>query len=408
MPKSRYFNLKEIMLKWIIGENMKNLISKMDKPLLILTILYSILGLVMILSASSVSAVLRYHVSSSYFFIRQFIFIIVSFMIGFGFVLKFPTSKYKYVTPLLVIGIMVALAGLFIYGKISNGAQSWYRLGFFNLQPSEFTKSVIIIYMAVFYGKSLKKKKSPYYNLIPIAISILFFLLVVMQPDLGGAIIIVGITFFLFNIVPIEKYGKIKLIKVLGIGAILIGILLLYNGTEFLNSAQMSRLQFKNPCSRYEEASGYQVCNGFIAIHNGGLFGVGLGNSSQKYLYLPEAHTDFIFPILVEELGLLLGILVILGYGVMLYRILKIAKMADNPRGAILAYGVFLLILFHLIINLMGVSALIPLTGIPLPFLSYGGSFTVNIILMIFVVQRVAIETKQNQAKKEIAMLGRN
>lgn len=384
---------------------MKNLVSKMDMPLLILTIVYSILGLVMILSASSVSAVLRYGVSSSYFFIRQSMFVIVSLMIGFTFVLRFPTSKYKYVTPLLVIGMIAALAGLFIYGKITNGAQSWYRIGFFNLQPAEFAKSVIIIYMAVFYGKSLKKKKTLYYNLIPVAVAILFFVLIAMQPDLGGAIILAGISFFLFNIVPIDREGKTKLIKVVGVGAILIGVLLLNSGTELLNAMQMSRLEFKNPCNRYSENTGYQVCNGFIAIHNGGLLGMGLGNSTQKYLYLPEAHTDFIFPILVEELGLLVGGLVIIGYGVILYRILKIAKMADNPRGSILAYGTFLLILFHLLVNFMGILALIPLTGVPVPFLSYGGSYTINILLMTFVVQRVAIETKTNQAKREIAKI---
>ncbi len=384
---------------------MKNLVSKMDMPLLILTIVYSILGLVMILSASSVSAVLRYGVSSSYFFIRQSMFVIVSLMIGFTFVLRLPTSKYKYVTPILVIGMIAALAGLFIYGKITNGAQSWYRIGFFNLQPAEFAKSVIIIYMAVFYSKSLKKKKTLYYNLIPVAVAILFFVLIAMQPDLGGAIILAGISFFLFNIVPIDREGKTKLIKVVGVGAILIGVLLLNSGTELLNAMQMSRLEFKNPCNRYSENTGYQVCNGFIAIHNGGLLGMGLGNSTQKYLYLPEAHTDFIFPILVEELGLLVGGLVIIGYGVILYRILKIAKMADNPRGSILAYGTFLLILFHLLVNFMGILALIPLTGVPVPFLSYGGSYTINILLMTFVVQRVAIETKTNQAKREIAKI---
>lgn len=384
---------------------MKNLISKMDKPLLFLTIVYAVLGLVMILSASSVSAVLRYNVSSSYFFIRQAIFVGVSFIIGFSFIIRFPTSKYKYVTPLLVIGMIAALAGLFIYGRITNGAQSWYRLGIFNLQPAEFAKSVIVIYMAVFYSRSLKKQKSLYYNLIPIAIAILFFVLIAMQPDLGGAIIIAGISFFLFNIVPIDRQGKSKLIKAVGIGAILMGVVMLYSGTEFLNAMQMSRLEFKNPCSRYSENTGYQVCNGFIAIHNGGLFGLGLGNSTQKYLYLPEAHTDFIFPILVEELGLLIGGLVIIGYGVILYRILKIAKKADNPRGAILAYGTFLMILFHLLVNFMGILALIPLTGVPVPFLSYGGSFTINILFMIFVVQRVAIETKQNEAKKELAKI---
>ena len=378
---------------------MKKLITNMDIPLFLLTVFYAILGLIMILSASSVSAVLRYHVSSYYFFIRQAIFVLISFVVGFGFLLRFPTSKYKYITPVIVIVMIVALAGLFLYGKINNGAQSWYNLGFFNLQPSEFAKSVIILYMAVFYGQSLRKRKSLYYNLIPVALAILFFVLVAMQPDLGGAIIIAGISFFLFNIVPIPGKGKI-------IGGILVGVLLLYSGTEFLNAMQMSRLEFRNPCSRYQQNTGYQVCNGYIAIHNGGVMGVGLGNSSQKYLYLPEAHTDFIFPILVEELGLIAGILVIIGYGLILYRILKIAKQADNPRGSILAYGTFLLMLFHLLVNLMGVLALIPLTGVPLPFLSYGGSFTINILLMTFVVQRVAIETKMNAAKREIAKLG--
>lgn len=395
------------MVKCMIGEDMKKIFGNMDKPLFFLTVVYSILGLVMILSASSVSAVLRYGVSASYFFFRQLIFIVASFTVGIGFVLKFPTSKYKYVTPFLVIGIVGALIGLFVYGIITNGAQSWYDLGFFNLQPSEFAKSILIIYMAVFYSKSLKKKKPLYYNLIPVAIAVLIFVLVAMQPDLGGAVIIAGITFFLFNIVPIDKKGKMKLIKVLGVGAVLVGGLVLYSGSDLLNSMQMSRLNFKSPCSRYTEDTGYQVCNGFIAIHNGGLFGRGLGNSTQKYLYLPESHTDFIFPILVEELGAIVGILVIIGYGFILYRILKIAKNADNPRGSILAYGYFLLILLHLLINFMGILALIPLTGVPVPFLSYGGSFNINIIIMSFVVQRVAVETKENNQKKEIAMLGK-
>ena len=191
------------------------------------------------------------------------------------------------------------------------------------------------------------------------------------------------------------------------IGIALLGILLVYSGKELINSVQMSRFEFRNPCSRYTEKTGYQVCNGFIAIHNGGLFGLGLGNSTQKYLYLPEAHTDFIFPILIEELGLIAGIIVIIGYGFLLYRILKIASSADNPRGAILAYGTFLMIFIHLLINFMGILALIPLTGVPVPFLSYGGSSTINVLLMTFVVQRVAIDTKNHQTKKEIANLGK-
>ena len=167
----------------------------------------------------------------------------------------------------------------------------------------------------------------------------------------------------------------------------------------------MKRFQYKNPCSRYREETGYQVCNGFIAIHNGGLLGKGLGNSTQKYLYLPESHTDFIFPIIVEELGLIAGIVIILGYAFMLYRILRIAKKSSTLNGAILCYGTFIYMLTHILINLLGILALIPLTGVPLPLLSYGGSFTINIIVMLFIVQRVSIENNNHEIKQTIAKI---
>lgn len=386
---------------------MKKLLSKIDIPLFLMMILYSILGLVMILSASSVSAVLRYKVSSYYFFVRQIIFIVVSFVVGIYIVLNIKTSQYKFFAPILVVGVLIALIGLFFYGMITNNAQSWYDLGFFNLQPAEFAKSILILYMAVFYGNSVKKKNNNlYYNLIPLAVAGIIFVLVAMQPDLGGALIIMGIAFLVFLTVPLDKKNQLKLFKVIGIAIILGGIALLYSGTSILNSRQLSRLQFQNPCSRYREETGYQVCNGYIAIHNGGLFGVGLGNSTQKYLYLPEAHTDFIFPILVEELGAIAGIFVLLGYIYILYRILRIGKEAKgNVRNMILCYGTFSMILLHLLVNLMGILALIPLTGVPIPFLTYGGSFTINLILMLFVVQRVAYENKKSRLQREMARL---
>ena len=383
---------------------MKKTLSKMDKPLLFFTILYSILGLVMILSSSSVSAVLRYGVSTYYFFIRQLLFIIAGFVAGI-IILKLPTSRYKLFTPILVIGILASLAGLFVYGQISNGAQSWYSLGFFNLQPTEFAKSIMIIYMAVFYSAQLKKKNQNLYtNLIPIVVGFIIFILVAMQPDFGGAAIIAGIVFLIFMIVPIDKTNFTKLLKFIAV-AFIIGIVVFLNsGADLFNSRQLQRFKYKEPCLRYQEDTGYQVCNGFIAMHNGGLFGVGLGNSTQKYLYLPEAHTDFIFAIVVEELGLIVGVLVIIGYIFMLYRILKIAKNSPTLRGSILAYGTFALILLHLLINFMGILAVIPLTGVPVPLLSYGGSFTINILAMLFVVQRVAIENNIAKSKQEMAL----
>lgn len=382
---------------------MRKLLAKTDKWLFMIMLIYMILGLIMIFSSSSVSTVLRYNVSPHHFFIRQLIFLVGSFFIGFFIVLKIPTAKYRYFTSFLTLMIIVLLAGLFVYGKITNGAQGWYDLKFFSLQPSEFAKSVIILFMAVFYNKLAKKKvNSVGVYFIPLAIAALIIVLVLAQPDFGGAVILANIAFGIFISVPIIKNNAAKVVKLLLIGVIILAIGLVYSGSEILNSTQLKRFTFKDPCQRYTESTGYQVCNGFIAIHNGGLWGVGLGNSTQKYLYLPESHTDFIFPIIVEELGLVISIIIVLGYVFMLYRILKIAKEATNLRCSILAYGTFIYIAVHLLINLLGVLAIIPLTGVPLPLLSYGGSYTINVVLMLFVVQRVAIENKVNKTKKEI------
>lgn len=384
---------------------MKTLFQKIDKPLFFLSLIYTILGLVMVLSASSVSAVLRYNVSSSYFFVRQLIFMLVAWIVGLFFILKIPTKKYRFLAPIYLFGMMALLFLVFGYGAIAGGAQSWLDLGFFNLQPTEFIKTALILYMAVFYEKSVKKRKPFTYNFIPIIFAVIAFFLVAMQPDFGGAVIIAGIVFFTFLSVPFEKESSVQIIKFIGIAALIAAVILLYSGSDIFNSTQLARLKFQNPCERYMEDTGYQVCNGFIAYHNGGLFGVGLGNSSQKYLYLPEAHTDFIFPILVEELGLLVGVFVICGYAYMLYRIIKIAKNADCIRNSIICYGTFVYLLLHLLINLMGTLALIPLTGVPLPFLSYGGSFNLNVIAMLFVVQRIAVENKQNAEKRALASM---
>ena len=385
---------------------MKKLFSKMDIWLLIIMIIYSIVGLIMIFSASSVSTVLRYHVPQYHFFLRQAIFLLASFILGFLIVIRFPTSKYKYIAPFAIVGIIVALIGLFAYGQITNNAQSWYDLVFFNLQPSEFSKSIIIVFLAVAYSRLEKKKVNNIYAfLIPVAICLFIAVLIALQPDFGTALIICGIVFFIFISIPYVKQNFIKVLKIGVVCLVVAALALLYSGAEIFNSRQMKRFEFRNPCERYQEDTGYQVCNGFIAIHNGGLFGVGLGNSSQKYLYLPESHTDFIFPIIVEELGLLVGVLLIVGYMIMLWRILKIARAAENLRLSILAYGVFLYLLFHILINLLGILALIPLTGVPLPLLSYGGSFTINVVIMLFVVQRVNIENKTIRAKREMASI---
>lgn len=380
-----------------------NIFSKMDKPLLLVCVLYSIIGMIMVLSASSVSAVLKYQVSPYYFFIRQTIYVVASYFIGFLIVLRFPLKKYKRYLPLALIGILGLLIYLIICGEFTNSARSWIDFGYFSLQPSEFAKTVLIIYMGVFYGELANKKSGKYSVFIPLAYSIIVFLLVVMQPDLGTALILAGIVFLTFLATPFEGNQLVKTLKIIAGTIAICGLVFILSGTNFLTEAQRSRLTYKEPCTRYTKETGYQVCNGFIAINNGGLFGKGLGNSTQKYLYLPEAHTDFIFPIMVEEMGLLFGVLFILGYLFILYRIVKIAKESILLRNSIICYGIAIYLLLHIIVNFCGILALIPLTGVPVPFLSFGGSFTVNLILCMFIVQRICVENKISKRKMEIA-----
>ena len=159
-------------------------------------------------------------------------------------------------------------------------------------------------------------------------------------------------------------------------------------------------VDFGNPCSEEKfYTSGNQLCNGYIAINNGNWKGLGLGDSTQKYLYLPEAYTDFIFAIIVEELGFIGGTITLIVMFICLWRIYLIGRNAPDPYGRLVCYGVFWYLLLHVIINLGGVFGLIPLTGVPLPFLSYGGSFMICTIMALSIVQRINIETRIEKDK---------
>lgn len=380
-------------------------LKKADKLLLLIIIVYSIFGLIMIFSASSASTILRYNYSSSYFFVHQLVTLIVGFIGGF-IILLIPTRKYKLISYVGVVAILIALIYVLAVGHIAGGAKSWFRVGFFRVQPSEFAKTITILGMAYFYNFLQKNRKAPLgLYFLPLVVVGIMAMLITMQSDWGGAFILVLIAGLTFLSVPEIRRNMGKIMKI-GIGGIaIVSIIFFANFDKIVSSNKLKRFNFANPCQRYQEDTGYQVCNGFIAISNGGLLGVGLGKSSQKYMYLPESHTDFIFPIIVEELGALVGCIIILGYGIFLFEILRVAKNADNLRNSIIAYGSFWFFASHILVNLLGALALIPLTGVPLPFLSYGGSFTLNAFVLSFLVIRVSIENKKNKLSREIASL---
>ena len=371
---------------------MKKVWNRIDKPLFIIFMILILLGLVMIYSSSSISSVLRYNKPSYFFFEKQLIFIIGAFIVGY-FIMKTPTKFYKGIAYLGLVVFSILLFSLILKRTLTNNASSWYKIGFLSIQPSEFIKSFSILTMGFFFGRYFNKKNPNIVGAaIPMIIYVVCAILIAMQPDLGSAAIYAGIVGAIFLSLPFkEKY--MKYVKYGSLVVVFIALYILLFHSSGLTHTQESRLNYKAPCSRYTQETGYQVCNGFIAIKNGGLFGVGLGNSTQKYLYLPESHTDFIYPIIVEELGLVVGILIVVAYAVMLYRIYLISKTATNLRNQIIAYGVFIYLSLHIIINMVGITALLPLTGVPLPLLSYGGSFVINVICMICIVERIAYET---------------
>ena len=378
---------------------MVRLLNKMDKTLLLLTLFMFIFGLFMIFDASSMRSFIDFGVSTKYF-TKQLIILIGSFIASI-FILKKTTSKYKfYIYP--IIGILIfMLIWLLMFGDSTNGSKSWIYIGKFGLQPSEFAKVVIIIFMGFYYKYNIRKLNTWFYALFPVGVGALITFLTLLQPDGGTGLILFLIVAALFYISPVTKEIKMKT-TMLGMGFIIVAIFgIMVTGKSPLSSMQQGRFNYLKPCTRYQEDTGYQVCNGYIAINNGKLFSIDPGNSKQKYLYLPEAYTDFIFPIIVEEMGLITGIVIILIYMIMIYRIIVIAKSSPDLMNSMICYGVAFYIFLHVTINLVGVLGILPLTGVPLPFLSYGGSFALTLSIGLAIVQRISIEN-YNYMKKRV------
>ena len=374
--------------------------TKLDKPLLVVMLIFIVFGLIMILSASSMASYMRYDNSVYFYFIRQGIFIVLG-LACFILAIYFPTKLFKKTAPLLMFALLLSLFGLTIYGAAFNSSQSWFDLGIITVQPSELGKIIIILFLANYYNNHKDNLDNQWTLIKPILLTIIIFFLVAMQPDFGTAFVIFGIVILIFYALPVKKQTRSPINKILVGSIVLIVLVMLLTGGTFLREYQLKRFNFLDPCERYEEETGYQLCNSLIAFKNGSLTGKGIGQSTQKYLYLPEAHTDFIFPIIVEEWGLIVGIIIIGLYCFMLIRIINIAKQATDLGNSIIAYGIFAYLLFHMSINLIGVMGIGPLTGVPLPFLSYGGSYTLTLLFAMGLVQRVHYETyKKNNIKK--------
>jgi len=376
------------------------ILKYIDKWLLLIATLLFVIGLVMIFSSSNVAAFMRYSSSPYRFLIRQAVFLAVGVIFSLVAV-RFSTKFYGFISWPGLIAITVILGLVLVYGKLVGGAVSWIDIGPFAFQPSEFAKVIMIVWMASFYDINRHKLNKYVVSLTPLLWCAIIVGLLLLQPDLGTAIIFVGIVGFIFMIVPIDLKIKVRTVLIVLAVAVIGIIFITSKGGSLVFQHQIERLDFSNPCSEEKfYDNGNQVCNGYIAFNNGGLLGKGLGNSTQKYMYLPDSHTDFIFPIVVEELGVLFGLFILLMYIFLLSRIVIVGKGSINNRNAIMCYGIAFYIFLHIVINLMGVLGMMPMTGVPLPFLSYGGSFSLCLVVALTIVQRIAIENNTKKLSK--------
>ena len=195
--------------------------SKIDKPLFFLMIIFIIFGLLMVLSASSMESYMRYNNSPYQYFFKQLIFYIGG-LIGFTIMLFIPTKNYKNLSKMYLIGTVLALGGLTLYGYSANNAQSWFNLGFISIQPSEFFKTAIILYLALYYEKHLNDLDNQFNMLKPLFLIVVGFFLIIMQPDFGTAIIVMLLTMLIFYSVPIKKELKSNITKILVVGGALV------------------------------------------------------------------------------------------------------------------------------------------------------------------------------------------
>ncbi len=340
--------------------------KKIDYILFISVIVLSLFGILMIFSSSYVWAEYKFADPLKYVKHQSLFFLIGLFLMYLIIKLDYKVLLKKANLILIISLILLILVIIPGVGSIRNGSRSWFGIGSFGIQPSEAAKLGLIIYAAKYLSSNERILNKIMKGVLPLLMIVgLVFLLIMLQPDFGtGVIIVMSIIGLLFiSGVKISFFLKIGLLGILGVvGLIIIAPYRLERILSFLNP-------WSDPLG-----SGFQIIQSLYAIGPGGLFGFGFLNSRQKHFYLPEPQTDFIFSIISEEFGFM-GILIVTTlFLIIIIRGIRIALKADNLFSKYLAFGIVFQISIQTLLNLMVVVGLIPVTGVTLPFLSYGGS----------------------------------
>lgn len=370
---------------------------KSGRPLIFIVGAIVIFGLIMLSSASSVIAYSIYH--DSYYFFKHQIFGLVLGLLAFWFFSKVDYQIWRKYAWAMLVGSVILLLLVFVpgLGKLVNGSRSWIDIFGFSLQPAEFVKLTFLIYLSAWFaGKNDKlidiKQRSGQFWFIMAAISILML----MQPDFG--------TLFIIGLISLSVYfvsgHQIKYV-VVGFFVCLIGLFFLLS----LDEAAIKSNRLNHQLDRFrcvinsnfdKQGACYQVNQSLIAIGSGGIFGRGLGDSRQKFFYIPEVQNDFIFSIIGEEVGFIFGSLLVVFYFILFYFGCRVAKNTPDDFGKMLALGIVVWMSGQAILNIGGIINLLPMTGVPLPLISSGGSAMLAGLASIGILVNISKQTEEN------------
>ncbi|WP_010631031.1 stage V sporulation protein E [Sporolactobacillus vineae] len=358
-----------------------------------LLILFSVLsllvtGLVMVYSASAISAAHKFNGDAFYFLKRQLIFS------GAGLAMMWVTMRTDYrvwkswtKAALLICFSLLILVLIPGVGLARGGARSWLGIGAFSIQPSEFMKVAMILFLAKFLSENQQKLPSFTRGLIPaLAPFLIAFGMIMLQPDFGTGVVLV-----LTCLVMIFAAGaRIRHFVIMGVFGLAGAAALILSASYRIKRLASFFDPWKDP-----NGTGFQIIQSLLAIGPGGLLGFGLFQSRQKYQYLPEAQNDFIFAIISEELGLIGAAAVLFLFCLLLWRGIITAMRAPDLFGTLLALGITGMIVIQVMINIAVVTGLIPVTGITLPFLSYGGSSLTLMLISVGILLNISSQSEK-------------